>query len=148
MCHTSLIINIFTFLDISFHINSSVSQTFYSWQRCIHQINFLSACNIERSFASMMKIETMNCFFDSSIDHIIKQFENIFFSAFLIKIICKESINCSFKNLFIVVFFVRWRFSIQFRIRRWWHFFIRLFFIRARNLIVKLFILWIQITYD
>jgi hypothetical protein len=46
-------------------------------------------------------------FFDSSVDHIIKQFENILFSASSIEIICKESINCSFKNLLIVVFFVR-----------------------------------------
>jgi hypothetical protein len=45
--------------------------------------------------------------FDNSIDHIIKQFEDVFFSAFSIKIICKKSINCSLKNLFIVVFFVR-----------------------------------------
>jgi hypothetical protein len=45
--------------------------------------------------------------FDSSVDHIIKQFEDIFFSAFSIKIICKESISCSFKDLLIVVFFVR-----------------------------------------
>jgi hypothetical protein len=46
-------------------------------------------------------------FFDSSVDHIIKQFEDVFFSASSIKIICKKSINCSFKNLLIVVFFVR-----------------------------------------
>jgi hypothetical protein len=45
--------------------------------------------------------------FDSSIDHIIKQFENVFFNAFSIKIICKKSINCSFKDLLIVVLFVR-----------------------------------------
>jgi hypothetical protein len=45
--------------------------------------------------------------FDSSIDHIIKQFEDVFFSASSIKIIRKESINCFFKNLFIVIFFVR-----------------------------------------
>jgi hypothetical protein len=32
MSHTSLIINIFTLLDISFHTSSSVSQTSYSWQ--------------------------------------------------------------------------------------------------------------------
>jgi hypothetical protein len=43
--------------------------------------------------------------FDSSIDHIIKQFEDVFFSASSIKIIRKESICCAFKNLFIVVFF-------------------------------------------
>jgi hypothetical protein len=46
-------------------------------------------------------------FFDSSIDHIIKQFEDIFFSVSSIKIICKESISCLFKDLFIVVLFVR-----------------------------------------
>jgi hypothetical protein len=46
-------------------------------------------------------------FFDSSVDHIIKQFEDVFFSVFSIKIICKENISCSFKNLFIVVLFVR-----------------------------------------
>jgi hypothetical protein len=45
--------------------------------------------------------------FDSSVDHIIKQFEDIFFSASSIKIICKESISCFLKDLFIVVFFVR-----------------------------------------
>jgi hypothetical protein len=45
--------------------------------------------------------------FDSSVDHIIKQFEDIFFSASSIKIICKESISCSLKDLFIVVLFVR-----------------------------------------
>jgi hypothetical protein len=60
--------------------------------------------------------------FDSSIDHIIKQFENVFFSVSLIKIIRKKSICCVLKNLFIVVLFYRWRLFIQFRIRRWWHF--------------------------
>jgi hypothetical protein len=43
--------------------------------------------------------------FDSSIDHIIKQFENVFFSASSIKIIRKENIRCALKDLFIVVFF-------------------------------------------
>jgi hypothetical protein len=43
--------------------------------------------------------------FDSSIDHIIKQFENVFFSVSSIKIIRKESICCAFKGLFIAVFF-------------------------------------------
>jgi hypothetical protein len=46
-------------------------------------------------------------FFDSSIDHIIKQFENVFFSAFSIKIIRKKSICCAFKDLFIVFHFYR-----------------------------------------
>jgi hypothetical protein len=46
-------------------------------------------------------------FFDSSINHIIKQFEDIFFSVFSIKIIRKKSICCVFKDLLIVVFFVR-----------------------------------------
>jgi hypothetical protein len=46
-------------------------------------------------------------FFDSSIDHIIKQFEDVFFSAFSIKIIRKESICCALKDLLIVVFFYR-----------------------------------------
>jgi hypothetical protein len=45
--------------------------------------------------------------FDSSVDHIIKQFENVFFSASSIKIIRKESICCVLKNLFIVVLFYR-----------------------------------------
>jgi hypothetical protein len=46
-------------------------------------------------------------FFDSSVDHIIKQFENVFFNASSIKIIRKESICCAFKDLLIVVFFYR-----------------------------------------
>jgi hypothetical protein len=46
-------------------------------------------------------------FFDNSVDHIIKQFENVFFSVFSIKIIRKESICCAFKDLFIVVLFYR-----------------------------------------
>jgi hypothetical protein len=46
-------------------------------------------------------------FFDSSVDHIIKQFEDVFFSASSIKIICKKNISCSFKDLLIVVFSVR-----------------------------------------
>jgi hypothetical protein len=44
-------------------------------------------------------------FFDSSIDHIIKQFENVFFSVSSIKIIRKENIRCVFKDLFIVILF-------------------------------------------
>jgi hypothetical protein len=87
-------------------------------------------------------------FFNNSIDHFIKQFENVFFSDFSIKIIRKKNICCVLKDLLIFVFFYRWRLFIQLRIRRWWHFFIRLFFIRARNLIAKLFILWVRITYD
>jgi hypothetical protein len=43
--------------------------------------------------------------FDSSIDHIIKQFENVFFSVSSIKIIRKESIRCALKNLLIVILF-------------------------------------------
>jgi hypothetical protein len=46
-------------------------------------------------------------FFDSSVDHIIKQFEDVFFSVSSIKIIRKESICCAFKDLLIVVFFYR-----------------------------------------
>jgi hypothetical protein len=46
-------------------------------------------------------------FFDSSVDHFIKQFEDVFFSASSIKIICKENISCLFKDLLIVVLFVR-----------------------------------------
>jgi hypothetical protein len=45
--------------------------------------------------------------FDNSVDHIIKQFEDVFFSAFSIKIICKENISCSLKDLLIVVLFIR-----------------------------------------
>jgi hypothetical protein len=45
--------------------------------------------------------------FDSSVDHIIKQFENVFFSVSSIKIIRKKSIRCAFKNLFIVIFIIR-----------------------------------------
>ncbi len=82
-------------------------------------------------------------FFNNSINHIIKQFKNIFFSVFSIKIIRKKNICCVFKNLFIVVLFYWWRLFIQFRIRRWLH-----FFIRARNLIIKLFTFWVRITYN
>jgi hypothetical protein len=45
-------------------------------------------------------------FFDSSVDHIIKQFENVFFSAFSIKIIRKENICCALNDLFIVILIV------------------------------------------
>jgi hypothetical protein len=45
--------------------------------------------------------------FDSSVDHIIKQFENVFFSVSSIKIIRKKSICCALKDLLIVVFFYR-----------------------------------------
>jgi hypothetical protein len=45
--------------------------------------------------------------FDSSVDHIIKQFEDVFFSASSIKIIRKENICCAFKDLLIVVLFYR-----------------------------------------
>jgi hypothetical protein len=45
--------------------------------------------------------------FDSSVDHIIKQFEDVFFSVFSIKIIRKENICCAFKDLLIVIFIVR-----------------------------------------
>jgi hypothetical protein len=44
---------------------------------------------------------------DSSVDHIIKQFEDVFFSASSIKVIRKESICCALKDLLIVVFFYR-----------------------------------------
>jgi hypothetical protein len=45
--------------------------------------------------------------FDSSIDHIIKQFEDVFFSASSIKIIRKKNICCALKDLLIVVLFYR-----------------------------------------
>ncbi len=45
--------------------------------------------------------------FDSSVDHIIKQFEDVLFSASSIKIIRKRSICCALKDLFIVVLFYR-----------------------------------------
>jgi hypothetical protein len=43
--------------------------------------------------------------FESSVDHIIKQFEDVFFSVSSIKIIRKESICCALKDLLIVVLF-------------------------------------------
>jgi hypothetical protein len=43
--------------------------------------------------------------FNNSIDHIIKQFEDVFFSASSITIIRKESICCVFKDLLIVDLF-------------------------------------------
>jgi hypothetical protein len=46
-------------------------------------------------------------FFDNSVDHFIKQFEDVFFSVSSIKIIRKESICCALKDLLIVVFFYR-----------------------------------------
>ncbi len=58
-------------------------------------------------------------FFDNSIDHIIKQFENVFFSAFSIKIICKENINflskirLSLFSLFDDVFLFNFEFEID-----------------------------------
>jgi hypothetical protein len=45
--------------------------------------------------------------FDNSVDHIIKQFEDVFFSVSSIKIIRKKSICCAFKNLLIIVLFYR-----------------------------------------
>jgi hypothetical protein len=45
--------------------------------------------------------------FDSSIDHFIKQFEDVFFSVSSIKIIRKKNICCVLKDLFIVIFFYR-----------------------------------------
>jgi hypothetical protein len=45
--------------------------------------------------------------FDSSIDHFIKQFENVLFNASSIKIIRKKNICCAFKDLLIVVLFYR-----------------------------------------
>ncbi len=47
--------------------------------------------------------------FDNSIDHIIKQFEDIFFSVSSIKIIRKESICCVFKDLFIIIIVLFYR---------------------------------------
>jgi hypothetical protein len=46
-------------------------------------------------------------FFDSSVNHIIKQFEDVFFSVSSIKIIRKKSICCVFKDMFIVILIVR-----------------------------------------
>jgi hypothetical protein len=43
--------------------------------------------------------------FDSSVDHIIKQFEDVFFNVSLIKIIRKKNICCVFKDLLIIVLF-------------------------------------------
>jgi hypothetical protein len=48
-------------------------------------------------------------FFDNSVDHIIKQFEDVFFSAFSIKIIRKESICCAFKDLLVVIIVLFYR---------------------------------------
>jgi hypothetical protein len=46
--------------------------------------------------------------FDSSVDHFIKQFEDVFFSASSIKIIRKESI-CAFKDLLVVIIVLFYR---------------------------------------
>jgi hypothetical protein len=46
-------------------------------------------------------------FFDNSVNHIIKQFEDVLFSVSSIKIIRKKSICCAFKDLLIVVLFYR-----------------------------------------
>jgi hypothetical protein len=47
--------------------------------------------------------------FDSSVDHIIKQFEDVFFSASSIKIIRKKNICCVFKNLLVVIIVLFYR---------------------------------------
>jgi hypothetical protein len=47
--------------------------------------------------------------FDSSVDHIIKQFEDVLFSASSIKIIRKESICCAFKDLLVVIIILFYR---------------------------------------
>jgi hypothetical protein len=47
--------------------------------------------------------------FDSSVDHIIKQFEDVLFSAFSIKIIRKENICCVFKDLLVVIIVLFYR---------------------------------------
>jgi hypothetical protein len=46
-------------------------------------------------------------FFDSSVNHIIKQFEDVLFNASSIKIIRKKSICCALKDLLIAVLFYR-----------------------------------------
>jgi hypothetical protein len=48
-------------------------------------------------------------FFDNSVDHIIKQFEDVFFSASSIKIIRKKSICCAFKDLLVVIIVLFYR---------------------------------------
>jgi hypothetical protein len=47
--------------------------------------------------------------FDSSVDHIIKQFEDVFFSASSIKIIRKKNICCAFKDLLVVIIVLFYR---------------------------------------
>jgi hypothetical protein len=47
--------------------------------------------------------------FDSSVDHIIKQFEDVFFSASSIKIIRKESICCALKDLLVIIIVLFYR---------------------------------------
>jgi hypothetical protein len=46
---------------------------------------------------------------DSSVDHIIKQFEDVFFSASSIKIIRKENICCVFKDLLVIIIVLFYR---------------------------------------
>jgi hypothetical protein len=47
--------------------------------------------------------------FDNSVHHIIKQFEDVFFSVSSIKIIRKENICCVFKNLLVVIIVLFYR---------------------------------------
>jgi hypothetical protein len=47
--------------------------------------------------------------FNNSVDHIIKQLEDVFFSASSIKIIRKENICCAFKNLLVVIIVLFYR---------------------------------------
>jgi hypothetical protein len=57
-------------------------------------------------------------FFNNSVDYIIEQFENIFFSVFSIKIICKECTDV-FSKICLSLFFLFddvFRFNIKFEI--------------------------------
>jgi hypothetical protein len=47
--------------------------------------------------------------FDSSVDHIIQQFEDVLFSVSSIKIIRKKSICCAFKDLLIIIIVLFYR---------------------------------------
>ncbi len=79
-------------------------------------------------------------FFNNSIDHIIKQFENVFFSVFSIKIIRIKNIYLFSKICLSLFFFIDDVFLFNFEFDVNDIFLFDFFFIRARNLIIKLFI--------
>ncbi len=78
---------------------------FNFWKRYIHQMKFLSTCNKKINFASLIKIETMNCFLTTQSIILLNNLK-IYFSTFFWSRSFAKNASIVFSKICLSMFFL------------------------------------------